>query len=51
MTAQDLLAGNDPVYWQFWIGLCLVLLVFFARGGVLGGVAALERRWRLGAAR
>jgi ABC-type multidrug transport system fused ATPase/permease subunit len=35
MTLQDLLSGRDPVYWQFWIGLCLVLLVFFARGGVL----------------
>ncbi|MET0413841.1 MAG: branched-chain amino acid ABC transporter permease [Polyangiaceae bacterium] len=51
MTLQDLLAGNDPVYWQFWIGLCLVLLVFFAKGGVLGGVAALERRWRQRSAR
>jgi branched-chain amino acid transport system permease protein len=51
MVAQDLLAGNDPVYWQFWIGLCLVLLVFFARDGVLGGVAALERRWRSRSAR
>jgi branched-chain amino acid transport system permease protein len=51
MTAQDLLAGNDPVYWQFWIGLCLVLLVFFAKGGVLGGVAALERRWQQRSAR
>jgi branched-chain amino acid transport system permease protein len=46
MALQDLLAGNDPVYWQFWIGLCLVLLVFFARDGVLGGVAALASRWR-----
>lgn len=51
MVVQDLLAGNDPVYWQFWIGLCLVLLVFFAKGGVLGGVAALERRWRAGSRR
>jgi branched-chain amino acid transport system permease protein len=51
MLLQDLIAGNDPVYWQFWIGLCLVLLVFFARDGVLGGVAALERRLRLGSSR
>jgi branched-chain amino acid transport system permease protein len=51
MVLQDRLAGNDPVYWQFWIGLCLVLLVFFARDGVLGGIVALERRWRLRSAR
>lgn len=46
MTLQDRIAGSDPVYWQFWIGSCLVLLVFFAKGGVLGAAAALERRWR-----
>jgi branched-chain amino acid transport system permease protein len=24
------------VYWYFWIGLLMVLVVVFARGGVLG---------------
>jgi branched-chain amino acid transport system permease protein len=36
MIAQDQLAKLDPTYWYFWIGLLLVLLVMFARGGVLG---------------
>jgi branched-chain amino acid transport system permease protein len=36
MIAQDVLAGRDPVYWQFWLGLFLVAFVLFARGGVQG---------------
>lgn len=35
MIAQDRFAQADPVYWYFWIGLLLVLMVVFARGGVL----------------
>ena len=37
MIAQDYLSGINPVYWQFWIGLLLVVVVLFARGGILGG--------------
>lgn len=36
MIAQDRFSTVDPVYWYFWIGLLMVLLVVFARGGVLG---------------
>ena len=49
LIAQDLTAKEDPVYWYFWIGLALVLLVIFARGGVLSlfdRVAALVRSSR-----
>ena len=42
MIAQDTLAAMNPVYWQFWIGLALVVIVLFARGGILGGLAALR---------
>ena len=42
MIAQDRFATVDPVYWYFWIGLFMVLLVLFARGGVLG----VWVRWR-----
>jgi branched-chain amino acid transport system permease protein len=44
MLAQDWLAKEDPAYWYFWIGLLLVLAVFFARGGVLGLAERLLRR-------
>ncbi|HEV2099594.1 MAG TPA: branched-chain amino acid ABC transporter permease [Stellaceae bacterium] len=36
MIAQDRFSTIEPVYWYFWIGLLMVLLVLFARGGVLG---------------
>jgi branched-chain amino acid transport system permease protein len=36
MIAQDRFATAEPVYWYFWIGLMMVLVVVFARGGVLG---------------
>ena len=42
MIAQDRFATIDPVYWFFWIGLFMVLLVLFARGGVLGVFARLR---------
>ncbi|RZT31284.1 branched-chain amino acid ABC transporter permease [Cupriavidus agavae] len=44
MIAQDVLAGINPVYWQFWIGLLLVLMVLFAKGGVMGAVSAVRAR-------
>jgi branched-chain amino acid transport system permease protein len=43
MIAEDELAKTDPVYWFFWLGLLLVLVVMFARGGVLG---VAEQAWR-----
>ncbi|HEV2300694.1 MAG TPA: branched-chain amino acid ABC transporter permease [Stellaceae bacterium] len=46
MIVQDRFAVADPVYWYFWIGLLMVLLVVFARGGVLGLVRALRARLR-----
>ena len=36
MIAQDQLAKQEPEFWYFWIGLLLVVLVMFARGGMLG---------------
>ncbi len=42
MLAQNYLSGINPIYWQFWIGLLLVVVVLFARGGVLG---AGEKLW------
>ena len=45
MILQDYLANLNPVYWQFWLGLLLVVLVLFARGGLLGGLVTLRRRF------
>jgi branched-chain amino acid transport system permease protein len=44
MIAQDRLAQQDPIYWYFWIGLFLLLIVLFARGGVLGLIDKLRGR-------
>jgi branched-chain amino acid transport system permease protein len=46
MVLQDYLANLNAVYWQFWLGLALVLLVLFARGGLMGGAIALRQRLR-----
>jgi branched-chain amino acid transport system permease protein len=44
MLMQDYLAQQSPEYWQLWIGLLLVAVVLFARGGVLGGIDAVRAR-------
>ncbi len=36
LIAQDQLAKQFPEYWYFGIGLLLVVVVLFARGGILG---------------
>lgn len=45
MLLQDYIAGLNPAYWQFWIGLLLVVIVLFARGGILGGLARIHARF------
>jgi branched-chain amino acid transport system permease protein len=45
MVLQDYLANLSAVYWQFWLGLLLVAIVMFARGGLMGGAIALHHRW------
>lgn len=46
MIAQDRFASIDPVFWYFWIGLFMVVVVLFARGGVLGLLRRLFERVR-----
>jgi branched-chain amino acid transport system permease protein len=43
MIAQDRFAEVEPVYWYFWIGLLMVIVVLFGRGGVLGLLDRLRR--------
>jgi branched-chain amino acid transport system permease protein len=46
MVARNLLANVNPQYWQFWLGLLLVLIVLFARDGVMGGLRRAHAAWR-----
>jgi len=47
IVAQYLLSGISPQYWQFWVGIAFIALVFLARGGLVGlaqrGLASLSR--------
>ncbi|MDB5764682.1 MAG: branched-chain amino acid transporter permease [Herminiimonas sp.] len=45
MLAQDYISGLNPAYWQFWIGLLLIVIVLFARGGILGGLEKIHARF------
>jgi branched-chain amino acid transport system permease protein len=46
MIAQDRFSEIDPVYWYFWIGLFMIIVVVFARGGVLGLFQRIRQRNR-----
>ncbi|HQR12470.1 MAG TPA: branched-chain amino acid ABC transporter permease [Casimicrobiaceae bacterium] len=36
MVAKNFLSDINPQYWQFWLGLILVLIVLFGREGIMG---------------
>jgi branched-chain amino acid transport system permease protein len=38
MLLQNFFSGINPAYWQFWLGLLVVSIAFFARGGLIGVV-------------
>lgn len=42
---QDFIGNITPQYWLFWVGLVLVLLVLFVRGGIIGMLMALRERF------
>ncbi len=46
MLAKDYLSGLNPVYWEFWIGVLLIVVVLFGQGGILGRFEALWLRLR-----
>jgi branched-chain amino acid transport system permease protein len=48
MIAQDQLAKQFPEYWYFGIGVMLVVVVLFARGGLLGIVDMIVAKARGG---
>jgi branched-chain amino acid transport system permease protein len=45
LTAQDYLAKQYPEYWYFGIGVLLIVVVLFARGGILGIVEKMSDQW------
>ena len=49
-VAQDWLAKQNPVFWNFWLGLIVIAIVLFVRGGLLGLADAGLRRIGVGRA-
>ena len=48
MTVHHLLSGLNPQYWQFWLGLVLIVVVLFARDGIMGALRGLDKRFGAG---
>jgi branched-chain amino acid transport system permease protein len=46
VIAGDVLSSINPIYWQFWLGMILIFAVLFARGGLMGALAKMQRRLR-----
>jgi len=44
MTAHHFLSDLNPQYWQFWLGAALVLIVLFARDGIMGIAQRVQAR-------
>lgn len=47
LCAQDRLSHMNAQYWLFWLGLCLVIVTRYLRGGIMGGLIAARRAWQL----
>jgi branched-chain amino acid transport system permease protein len=45
MVLQDRFAQADPVYWNFWIGLLLIIVVMMRSGALMVAWRAARRRW------
>jgi branched-chain amino acid transport system permease protein len=45
LVAQDHLAKQYPEYWYFGIGALLIIVVMFARGGLLGVLDKVRDKW------
>jgi len=51
LLMRDLLSAFNPIYWYFWIGLLLVVIVSAFRKGVLPTLAITWASWKLRRAR
>jgi len=45
MILQDRFAQADPVYWDFWIGLLLIIVVMMRSGALMPAWRTVRRRW------
>ena len=45
IVARDYLARQTPEYWYMGIGVLLVIIVLFARGGILGLFDAFAKKF------
>jgi hypothetical protein len=50
MLLETSIANESPTYWQFWLGAIVVVIAYFAEGGVLGQLSVLLARVGPGAA-
>jgi len=46
LLARDQLAGMNPFYWYFWIGLMLMAVVLLMPRGILSGLQQIAARFR-----
>jgi branched-chain amino acid transport system permease protein len=46
IVVQDTLSGINPVYWQFWLGLVLVLVMLFMPDGLMGAAQRARAWWQ-----
>jgi branched-chain amino acid transport system permease protein len=42
LLVQDWLANLNPQYWLFWLGILLIVMTLYLRGGILGGLSKLS---------
>jgi branched-chain amino acid transport system permease protein len=45
---EEIIGDITLQYWEFWLGLALVLTVLFVRGGLIGLMQAAAERLRRG---
>ena len=46
LLVQNSLSNLNPQYWQFFLGILLIIMTLYLRGGVLGGLAKLAVLYR-----
>lgn len=48
LLAQNYFSGLNPQFWLFWLGVLLIVMTLYLRGGILGGLGRLSTlfaRW------